>query len=64
MQDDSDKRERDPGNGPRRDRLKLALRENLKRRKSQSRGRSEAAGTSSNGDDATPHDGSARKPGE
>jgi hypothetical protein len=64
MQDDSDKRERDPGNGPRRDRLKLALRENLKRRKSQLRGRSEAAGASSNGDDATPHDGNARKPGE
>ena len=28
---------------PRQDRLKLALRENLKRRKSQARGRSEAA---------------------
>ena len=31
----------------RQDRLKLALRENLKRRKSQARGRGEGAGTSS-----------------
>jgi hypothetical protein len=30
-----------PGNDPRQDRLKLALRENLKRRKSQARGRSD-----------------------
>jgi len=35
----------------RRDRLKLALRENLKRRKSQARGRSDAA--SSENDDAS-----------
>jgi len=68
MKDDSDKRERQTG-GPakkdsRQDRLKLALRENLKRRKSQLRERSEAAGASSIGDGATPHDGSARKPGE
>jgi hypothetical protein len=31
-----------PGNDPRQDRLKLALRENLKRRKSQARERSDA----------------------
>ena len=34
-------------------RLKLALRENLKRRKSQARGRSEAAGASSESADAS-----------
>lgn len=34
----------------RRDRLKLALRENLKRRKSQARGRSDAAASSENDD--------------
>jgi hypothetical protein len=64
MQDDSDKRERDSGNAPRQQRLKLALRENLKRRKSQLRGRSEAADTPSSGDEATPHDDRAGKPGE
>jgi len=39
-QDDKDKRD------PRQDRLKLALRENLKRRKSQARGRSGAPASS------------------
>jgi hypothetical protein len=34
----------------RRDRLKLALRENLKRRKSQARGRDEASASSENAD--------------
>jgi hypothetical protein len=47
---------------PRQDRLKLALRENLKRRKSQARGRSDIAITPSQGDDA--HDVSGKKPGE
>ncbi len=40
-QDDKDK------NSARQDRLKLALRENLKRRKSQARGRNDAPATSS-----------------
>lgn len=53
MKDDGDRCE--PGSGPdaRRDRLKLALRENLKRRKAQARGRSDAATSSSR------HDGAA-----
>jgi len=45
---------------PRRDRLKLALRENLKRRKSQARGRSEA--TPSETADAFLDDASGEKP--
>ena len=44
----------------RRDRLKLALRENLKRRKSQARGRNDA-GTSENAD-ASLDDASGEKP--
>jgi hypothetical protein len=51
MNDEPDKREgknpkQDPGEDSRQDRLKLALRENLKRRKSQAKGRSEATGRS------------------
>jgi hypothetical protein len=45
----------------RRDRLKLALRENLKRRKSQARGRSDVA--SSENADASLDDASGEKPG-
>jgi hypothetical protein len=42
MNDEPDKREsKNLSQGPRQDRLKLALRENLRRRKSQARGRSE-----------------------
>jgi len=63
MRDDSDKREGQTGGlskkHARQDRLKLALRENLKRRKSQARGRSD---TVSNPDD-TLHDGGGKKPG-
>jgi hypothetical protein len=64
MNDDSGKREGKTG-GPgkkdsRQDRLKLALRENLKRRKSQARGRSDAT---SDPDDASPHEGDQKKPG-
>ena len=44
----------------RRDRLKLALRENLKRRKSQARGRSDAA--SSENADASLDDAGGEKP--
>jgi hypothetical protein len=45
----------------RRDRLKLALRENLKRRKSQARGRDEAGASSENAD-ASLDDASGEKP--
>jgi hypothetical protein len=45
----------------RRDRLKLALRENLKRRKSQARGRSEASASSETAD-ASLDDASGEKP--
>jgi hypothetical protein len=45
----------------RRDRLKLALRENLKRRKSQARGRSDA-GASSETADASRDDASGEEP--
>jgi len=45
----------------RRDRLKLALRENLKRRKSQARGRSETSASSENADDSL-DDASGEKP--
>jgi hypothetical protein len=60
MNDEPDKREgknpkQDPKEDSRRDRLKLALRENLKRRKSQVRGRSEAAIAPSEHDDPSPH---------
>jgi hypothetical protein len=40
----------------RQDRLKLALRENLKRRKSQARGRSDLTSAPSNADDTAPYD--------
>ena len=45
----------------RRDRLKLALRENLKRRKSQARGRSDADASSENAD-ASLDDASGERP--
>jgi hypothetical protein len=76
MKDDGDKGEGQTGGGakkpqaekprkdPRQDRLKLALRENLKRRKSQARGRGDATPASSNADDVSPHDRSGKKPGE
>jgi hypothetical protein len=67
MKNDRDKRAGKTG-GPankdsRQDRLKQALRENLKRRKSQARGRSEPTPAPSNPDDASPHDGGEEKPG-
>ena len=52
----------DPRQNPRQDRLKLALRENLKRRKSQARGRDDSAGAASNVDAATPHEGGEKAP--
>jgi hypothetical protein len=49
--------EDDKGKGPnRQDRLKQALRENLKRRKSQARGRSDASATPSAGGKVSPDD--------
>jgi hypothetical protein len=41
-------------------RLKLALRANLKRRKSQARARGDLTSASSNGDAASPYDGSRK----
>ncbi len=56
MNDEPDKREgKKQKQHPRQDRLKLALRENLKRRKSQAKGRSEAAIAPSEHDDPSPH---------
>jgi hypothetical protein len=63
MTDDKDKGEgpsaANPGKSKnsRQDRLKLALRENLKRRKSQAKGRSDAASASSDDADASLDDG-------
>ena len=48
----------------RQDRLKQALRENLKRRKSQARGRGDVTMAPSNRDDVPPHEGRDKKPGE
>jgi hypothetical protein len=55
MRDDRDKTGRHSAKAPpdRRERLKLALRENLKRRKSQARGRGDSTISSSNSDDVT-----------
>jgi hypothetical protein len=67
MKDDSEKRERQtarPAKNPRADRLKLALRENLKRRKSQARARGGATMAPSNGDDVSPHGAGGTKPGK
>jgi hypothetical protein len=68
MKDDGDKPEGHAGarsgKDPRQDRLKLALRENLKRRKSQARGRGDVAIASSNGDDVPPHDFGGKDPVE
>jgi hypothetical protein len=66
MNDEPDKREgknpkRDPRKDPRQDRLKLALRENLKRRKSQARERGE---TTARNDDMPPHDENEKKRNE
>ena len=71
MQDDKHKREgqtanpakKNPGKDPRQDRLKLALRENLKRRKSQVKGRSDIATAPFNEEEGTPHDAGEKKPG-
>jgi hypothetical protein len=61
MNDEPDEREgknptQDPAKDPRQNRLKLALRENLKRRKSQAKGRSGLTVAPSEADDLSPHD--------
>jgi hypothetical protein len=53
-----------PAGDLRRERLKQALRENLKRRKSQARGRDDVTAAPSNPDDASPHDRSKKTPGK
>jgi hypothetical protein len=62
MMDDRDKAERQgaAAKDSRQDRLKLALRENLKRRKSQARGRSDPASASSESRDASLDDPSGK----
>jgi hypothetical protein len=67
MKDDRDKREGQSGKGAkesRQDRLKHALRENLKRRKSQARGRDDFTVAPSKSDDVPPYDGSKKDPGK
>jgi len=69
MKDEKDKREgqtraaeRNRGKDPRQDRLKLALRENLKRRKSQARGRSDVTMAPPARDDVSLYDVGGKKP--
>jgi hypothetical protein len=70
MTDDSDRGEGQAGatagnskQEQRQHRLKQALRENLKRRKTQARGRGDPASRPSNADDVLPYD-DGNKPGE
>jgi hypothetical protein len=62
MTDDKDKGKSQPAGNSRQDRLKLALRENLKRRKSQARGRSDAHATPRDDAGASLHDEPGTKP--
>jgi hypothetical protein len=65
MKDDKSKPEgpsRNLARNARRDRLKLALRENLKRRKSQARGRDEKMDASSDHADGSLNDAGGKKP--
>ena len=67
MTDDQDKRSGKSGadvKDSRQQRLKLALRENLKRRKSQARGRNDEAAASSEMTDASLDDAGGEKPGQ
>ena len=68
MKDEKDRSEqhaaKSPRTDPRQGRLKLALRENLKRRKSQARGRSDEAAASSETEDASLDDAGGEKPGQ
>jgi hypothetical protein len=61
MNDEPDKREgKNPKQDTRQDRLKTALRENLKRRKSQAKGRSGVTIAPSEHDDPSPHEASGK----
>jgi hypothetical protein len=65
MKDEKDKGEGQTGQrakNPRQDRLKLALRENLKRRKSQARGRSDVTMAPPARDDVSLYDVGGKKP--
>ncbi len=62
--DKSEGRSGRPQKDLRQDRLKLALRENLKRRKSQARGRDDVTIASSDSDDVGSRDGSEKDPGK
>jgi len=67
MTDDQEKRAEKTGRdvkNSRQQRLKLALRENLKRRKSQARGRSDDAAASSETADASLDDADGEKTGQ
>src|SRR5258706_8589388 len=67
MKDAKDKGEGQSGaraKNPRRGRPKLALRENLKRRKSQARGRSGVTTVPPHPDEVSPHDVGGKKPGK
>jgi hypothetical protein len=67
MIDEKDKREGQSSAGAkdsRQDRLKLALRENLKRRKSQARQRDKMIAEPSQDDEAVLHQEAAKKPGK
>jgi hypothetical protein len=68
MTDDREKGEGRAGHlakkDARRDRLKEALRENLKRRKSQARARNDIAPAPSHDESAAPHDRGGEEPGE
>ncbi|QWG24053.1 hypothetical protein KMZ93_03740 [Bradyrhizobium sediminis] len=64
MKDDKDKGEGRPAKNSRADRLKLALRENLRRRKSQARGRGEVTAAPRDDAGASLRDGLGKKPGE
>ena len=67
MQDDQEKRAataKPVVKDSRQQRLKLALRENLRRRKSQARGRSDETAASSENADASLDDAGGEKPGQ
>jgi len=65
MNDEPDKREgKNPKLDPRQERLKQALRENLKRRKSQAKGRGGMTTPPRNDDDVSPHDDDEKPPHE
>jgi hypothetical protein len=66
MKDEKDKGEGQSGKAakdPRQERLKQALRQNLKRRKSQARGRDGFTAASSASDEVPPHHRNEKDPG-